>query len=80
METCLVSMFFILKDTENRKNVIFRKEEEFSNNIKLVIPVFSKTVLKKNFRKQEPFFFSFSDRQKNIWYIQLASLLSSRFY
>ena len=43
--------FFIL---ENTKNIKFNEQEEFSENIKKVFSVFSKTVLKNSFQKHEP--------------------------
>ena len=48
---------FVLKHT---KNIKFEEQEGFSKNTKMVFFVFSKTVLKNSFQKQElnrPFLF-----------------------
>ena len=42
--------FFVLKNIENIENTQFREQKQFS----AVFFVFSKTVLKNSFQKQEP--------------------------
>ena len=52
--------FFLLENKENIKNTKFKEHEGFLGNTKIVLFVFSKTVLKNNFKKQEPNCFLFS--------------------
>ena len=47
------SFFFFLKNTKNKENIKFRKQEYFSENIKMMFSVLLKTVIEKSFKKQE---------------------------
>ena len=47
--------FFVLKYIENTENTKLRKQEQFSNNSKIVLFVFSKTVIMNHFKKQALF-------------------------
>ena len=42
---------FVMKNTNNTR---FGEQKQFSENTKMVFSVFSKTVLKNSFQKQEP--------------------------
>ena len=45
--------FFVMEKIKNTENTKFREQEQFSKNTKMMLSFFSKTVLKKNFKKQE---------------------------
>ena len=46
--------FFVLKNIKNKENTKFKGQERFLKNTKMSFLVFSKTILKNNFKKQEP--------------------------
>ena len=51
---CLIFLFFVMKNMKNTKNSKLREQERFSNNIKIVLFMFLKSVFKNCFKKQEP--------------------------
>ena len=54
--TYLVSIFFFFcsENTMNIENIKFREQKQFSDNIKMILSVFSKFLLNNNFKKHEP--------------------------
>ena len=46
--------FFVPKNTENTKNTKLKGKKQFSKNTKIVLFLFSKTIIMNNFKKQNP--------------------------
>ena len=49
----LVPYFFFVKNSENKKNTKLKKQEQFSENIKMMFFMFSQTVLKNMFKNRK---------------------------